>query len=384
MWGGGFSPPSRFAPAREALVGTQASRAGESVEAPSGGRVLGQGAGRARHVAPAPMPQRRPKTLPPSRRPHCPPRPAPPPRLAGQRRRRRRAARVGPAQPGGQCVCGQLCVPPVGGVGSGGGCYGLPTLRGWRCGSLQTVPPALAGVFRGLVCDAGGQPPTSLRPAAPRRQLATLTLPVPFCCPPAWLQPARHTRPLPAAAALSPLSSGAPTRAPCWPPRPRTTSWRCGTWRWSGTQVGGRRLATTATQPAGGVGRCGGRTAPRAPCRQAPRPLSPRAAEEEAALAPETNALAPDNLPPQLLFVHGGQTDMKEMHWHPQVGRGGQPCTQGWGGRAWRRAGWGRCVTRPSAAANSSLSSLLPFVQINGMMVSTAADGINIFKPYNV
>jgi hypothetical protein len=42
-------------------------------------------------------------------------------------------------------------------------------------------------------------------------------------------------------------------------------------------------------------------------------------AEEEAALAPESNALAPDNLPPQLLFVHGGQTDLKEMHWHPQV-----------------------------------------------------------------
>ena len=47
--------------------------------------------------------------------------------------------------------------------------------------------------------------------------------------------------------------------------------------------------------------------------------------EEEAALAPESNALAPDNLPPQLLFVHSGQTDMKEMHWHPQVclNRGG-------------------------------------------------------------
>lgn len=50
------------------------------------------------------------------------------------------------------------------------------------------------------------------------------------------------------------------------------------------------------------------------------QPCTLRAAEEEAALAPETNALAPENLPPQLLFVHGGQTDMKEMHWHPQVG----------------------------------------------------------------
>lgn len=58
------------------------------------------------------------------------------------------------------------------------------------------------------------------------------------------------------------------------------------------------------------------------------------AAEEEAALAPETNALAPENLPPQLLFVHGGQTDMKEMHWHPQVGGQAHSGAGGWVGDA--------------------------------------------------
>lgn len=61
--------------------------------------------------------------------------------------------------------------------------------------------------------------------------------------------------------------------------------------------------------------------------------------EEEAALAPDTNVAAPEDLPAQLLFLHAGQRDVKESHWHPQI---------------------------------------------PGLIISTAADGFNVFKPANV
>jgi ribosome assembly protein RRB1 len=61
--------------------------------------------------------------------------------------------------------------------------------------------------------------------------------------------------------------------------------------------------------------------------------------EEEAALAPDTNVAAPEDLPAQLLFLHAGQTALKEAHWHRQI---------------------------------------------PGLLATTAGDGFNLFKPSNL
>ncbi|GLJ54061.1 hypothetical protein SUGI_1157230 [Cryptomeria japonica] len=63
--------------------------------------------------------------------------------------------------------------------------------------------------------------------------------------------------------------------------------------------------------------------------------------EEEAQFKAERkeNVDAPENIPPQLLFIHQGQKDIKEVHWH---------------------------------------------AQIQGLLISTAADGFNVLKPSNI
>lgn len=62
--------------------------------------------------------------------------------------------------------------------------------------------------------------------------------------------------------------------------------------------------------------------------------LSVEADDEAAGMAGAGGGMK--DLPPQLLFIHQGQTDIKELHFHPQI---------------------------------------------PGMILSTAADGFNIFKP---
>lgn len=36
-------------------------------------------------------------------------------------------------------------------------------------------------------------------------------------------------------------------------------------------------------------------------------------------LAVETDGEQVEDIPPQLLFIHHGQREVKELHWHPQL-----------------------------------------------------------------